>query len=96
MRSAGSHEVHINRKRDGGDGEDPGGQSDDTLEERLLLVEELRKRAKREILISQKMSLAYPLKRKEIVVPMVSEVLEGWPALSLPNKVNTIVLTGSI
>ncbi|XP_072554773.1 sterile alpha motif domain-containing protein 3-like [Paramormyrops kingsleyae] len=109
LRSAGCHEVNINRKRGGGDGDDkkiplkkakrgevnylpdhPGGQSDDTLEEeRLILVEELKKRTKDAILISQKMSLTFSLRRKEIVegVPMVSEVLERWPALSLPNEI---------
>lgn len=113
LRSAGCHEVNINRKRGGGDDKDkkiplkkakrgevnylpdhPGGQSDDTLEEeRLVLVEELKKRTKDEILISQKMSLTFSLRRKEIVkvVPMVSEVLERWPALSLPNEVKAIV-----
>ncbi|XP_046719573.1 uncharacterized protein LOC124395026 [Silurus meridionalis] len=67
----------------------PAGQSDDTLEqERLILVEELKKKTTNEI-ISQKMSLTFSLRRKEIVevVPMVSEVLERWPALSLPNEI---------
>ncbi|KAI2645441.1 Dynein beta chain, flagellar outer arm [Labeo rohita] len=42
------------------------------------------------------MSLTFSL-RKEIVevVPMVSEVLKRWPALSLPNEVKVLVLTGS-
>ncbi|KAL0149437.1 hypothetical protein M9458_055225, partial [Cirrhinus mrigala] len=118
LRSAGCHEVGVNRKRGGGDGEDkkstlkrakrgevnylpdhPAGQTDDTLEEeRLILVEELKKKTKNETLISQKMSLTFSLRRKEIVevVPMVSEVLERWPAMSLPNEVKVTVLTGSI
>ncbi|GAA6102709.1 uncharacterized protein LOC124395026 [Tachysurus ichikawai] len=41
------------------------------------------------------MSLTFSL-RKEIVkvVPMVSEVLERWPALFIPNEVKVIVITG--
>ncbi|XP_077078680.1 uncharacterized protein LOC143731952 [Siphateles boraxobius] len=67
----------------------PIGQSDDSLEEeRLNLVEEMKKKTKNEVLINQKMSLTFSLRRKEIVevVPMVSEVLERWPALLLPNE----------
>ncbi|XP_073712383.1 uncharacterized protein [Misgurnus anguillicaudatus] len=108
LRSAGCHEVGINKKR-GGDGEDqrkslkkakrgevnflpdhPTGQSDDTLEEeRLILVEELKKRNKNETLISQKMNLTFSLRRQEVVEvgPMVSEMLERWPALFLSNEI---------
>ncbi|KAA0725405.1 hypothetical protein E1301_Tti023674 [Triplophysa tibetana] len=67
----------------------PKGQSDDSLEEeRLILVEEIKKKTKNEVLINQKMSLTFSLRRKEIVevVPMVSEVLERWPALFLTNE----------
>ncbi|XP_073671408.1 uncharacterized protein [Paramisgurnus dabryanus] len=108
LRSAGCHEVGINKKR-GGDGEDhrkslkkakreevnylpdhPTGQSDDTLEEeRLILVEELKKRNKNETLISQKMNLTFSLRRQEVVEvgPMVAEMLERWPALFLSNEI---------
>lgn len=68
----------------------PKGQSDDSLEEeRLILVEEIKKKTKNEVLINQKMSLTFSLRRMEIVevVPMVSEVLERWPALFLTNEV---------
>ncbi|GAA6086930.1 uncharacterized protein LOC109086684 [Tachysurus ichikawai] len=49
-------------------------------EERIILIEELKKRTKNEIHISQKMNLIYSRRQKEIVevVPMVSEVLERW------------------
>ncbi|KAI5108918.1 bridging integrator 1b isoform 2 [Silurus meridionalis] len=89
LRSAGCHEVGINRGEVNYSPDYPAGQSDDTLEqERLILVEELKKKTTNEI-ISQKMSLTFSLRRKEIVevVPMVSEVLERWPALSLPNEI---------
>ncbi|KAF7707980.1 hypothetical protein HF521_017037, partial [Silurus meridionalis] len=97
LRSAGCHEVGINRKTGGGDGEDkkntmkrakrgevnylpdhPAGHSDDTLEkERLILVEKLKKKTTNAILISQNLSLTF----------LLSEVLERWPALSLPNEI---------
>uniref|UniRef100_A0A8C1PQT6 Sterile alpha motif domain-containing protein 3-like n=1 Tax=Cyprinus carpio TaxID=7962 RepID=A0A8C1PQT6_CYPCA len=105
LRSAGCNEVSINRKRgsDGASAvkkakrgeinylpDHPKGQSDDSLEEeRLILVEEMKKKTKNEVLINQKMSLTFSLRRKEIVevVPMVSEVLERWPAVFLPNEI---------
>lgn len=62
------------------------------------MVEELKKRTKNETLVRQKMSVTFSLRQKEIVevVPMVSEMLERWPALFLPNEVKIIVITGSI
>uniref|UniRef100_A0A9J7XJP3 Uncharacterized protein n=1 Tax=Cyprinus carpio carpio TaxID=630221 RepID=A0A9J7XJP3_CYPCA len=104
LRSAGCNEVSINRKRGGDGAsavkeakrgevnympDHPKGQSDDSLEEeRLILVEEMKKKTKNEVLINQKMSLTFSLRGKEIVevVPMVSEVLERWPAVFLPNE----------
>lgn len=68
----------------------PKGQSDDSLkEEWLILVEEMKKKTTNKVFINQKKSLTFSLWRKEIVevVPMVSEVLERWPALFLPNEV---------
>jgi len=62
----------------------PENQNDDSLEEeRLALVEEFRKKNKNVALIRQKMELTFSLRRREIVdlQPMVSEVLERWPAL---------------
>ncbi|CAB1425738.1 unnamed protein product [Pleuronectes platessa] len=58
--------------------------SDDSLEdERLALVEELKKKNKNVSLINQLMELTFSLRRKEIVEmePMVSEFQERWPAL---------------
>lgn len=62
----------------------PENQNDDSLEEeRLALVEEFRKKNKNVAFIRQKMELTFSLRRREIVdlQPMVSEVLERWPAL---------------
>ncbi|XP_074491786.1 uncharacterized protein LOC141767952 [Sebastes fasciatus] len=62
----------------------PDTHTDDSLEEeRLALVEELKKRNKNVALIKQQMEVTFSLRRKEIVelVPMVSEVQERWPAL---------------
>ncbi|XP_074503190.1 uncharacterized protein LOC141774421 isoform X2 [Sebastes fasciatus] len=62
----------------------PHTHTDDSLEEeRLALVEELKKRNKNVALIKQQMEVTFSLRRKEIVelVPMVSEVQERWPAL---------------
>lgn len=59
------------------------------------MVKELKKRTKHEILIIQKMCLTFALCQKEMwkwpidveVVPIVSEVLERWPALFLLSEV---------
>ena len=62
----------------------PENYNDDSLEdERLLLVEEFKKKNKNAPLIRQKMELTFSLRRREMVElqPMVSEVLERWPAL---------------
>lgn len=62
----------------------PENYNDDSLEdERLVLVEEFKKKNKNVALIRQKMELTFSLRRREIVElqPMVSEVLERWPAL---------------
>ncbi|XP_074500250.1 uncharacterized protein LOC141772765 isoform X1 [Sebastes fasciatus] len=62
----------------------PDTHTDDSLEEeRLALVEELKKRNKNVALMKQEMEVTFSLRRKEIVelVPMVSEVQERWPAL---------------
>ncbi|CAB1440667.1 unnamed protein product, partial [Pleuronectes platessa] len=63
---------------------DQDNHTDDSLEdERLDLVEELKKKNKNGSLINQLMELTFSLRRKEIVEmePMVSEVQERWPAL---------------
>lgn len=62
----------------------PENYNDDSLEdERLVLIEEFKKKKKNVALIRQKMELTFSLRRREIVdlQPMVSEVLERWPAL---------------
>lgn len=62
----------------------PENYNDDSLEdERLVLVEEFKKKNKNIALIRQRMKLTFSLRRREIVdlQPMVSEVLERWPAL---------------
>uniref|UniRef100_A0A1A8A8R1 Si:ch211-182e10.4 n=1 Tax=Nothobranchius furzeri TaxID=105023 RepID=A0A1A8A8R1_NOTFU len=62
----------------------PDSHSDDSLEEeRLALLEESQKRRMDPVLIKQKMELTFSLRRKEIVEvePMVTEVMERWPAL---------------
>lgn len=62
----------------------PENYNDDSLEdERLALVEEFKKKKKNVALIRQKMELTFSLRRREVVElqPMVSEVLERWPAL---------------
>ncbi|KAM9375427.1 sterile alpha motif domain-containing protein 3-like isoform 4-T5 [Pholidichthys leucotaenia] len=62
----------------------PQHHSDFTLEEeRLHLVEEMKKKKRDQTLIQHKMELTFSLRRKEIVEgqPMVSEVQERWPAL---------------
>ncbi|XP_035992475.1 uncharacterized protein LOC118563005 [Fundulus heteroclitus] len=52
-------------------------------EERLALIEEMKKRKRNMGLIRQKMELTFSHRRREIVEvqPMVSEVQERWPAL---------------
>ena len=68
----------------------PENHNDESLEkERLDLVEELKKN-KNVALIRQKMALTFFLRRQEIVdlQPMVSEVLERWPALFREAEVN--------
>ena len=70
----------------------PDTHTDDSLEEeRLALVEELKKRNKNVALIKQQMEVTFSLRRKEIVelVPMVSEVQERWPALFYEAEVSS-------
>ncbi len=52
-------------------------------EERVALVDEMKKKKKNMTLIRQKMELTFSLQWKEVVEgqPMVSEVQERWPAL---------------
>ena len=52
-------------------------------EERLALIEEMKKRKRNMGLIRQKMELTFSHRRREIieVQPMVSKVQERWPAL---------------
>lgn len=62
----------------------PQHHNDFTLEEeRLHLVEEMKKKKRDKTVIQHKMELTFSLRRKEIVEgqPMVSEVQERWPAL---------------
>ncbi|XP_070840006.1 sterile alpha motif domain-containing protein 3-like [Chaetodon trifascialis] len=62
----------------------PENYNDDSLEdERLVLVEEFKKKNKNVALIRQKMEVSFSLRCREIVElqPIVSEVLERWPAL---------------
>ncbi|XP_057675416.1 uncharacterized protein LOC130905771 [Corythoichthys intestinalis] len=62
----------------------PENYNDDSLEnERLVLVEDFKRKNKNVALIRQNMELTFSLRRSEIVElqPMVSEILEHWPAL---------------
>lgn len=62
----------------------PDNHNDDSMEEeRLALLEESQKRSKDLVLIKEKMELTFSLRRKAIVEmePMVTEVMERWPAL---------------
>lgn len=70
----------------------PENHNDDSLEdERLALAEECKKKNKNVALIRQKMELTFSLRRREIVElqPMVSEVLERWPALFCEAEVSS-------
>ncbi|KAK9531033.1 hypothetical protein VZT92_010485 [Zoarces viviparus] len=62
----------------------PQHHDDSTLEEeRVALVDEMKKKKKNITLIRHKMELTFSLRRREVVEgqPMVSEVQERWPAL---------------
>lgn len=62
----------------------PQHHDDSTLEEeRVALVDEMKKKQKNMTVIQQKMALTFSLRRREVVEcqPMVSEVQERWPAL---------------
>ncbi|KAL7393813.1 hypothetical protein ABVT39_026793 [Epinephelus coioides] len=62
----------------------PQHHDDSTLEEeRVALVDEMKKKKKNMTLIRHKMELTFSLRRREVVEgqPMVSEVQERWPAL---------------
>lgn len=62
----------------------PQHHDDSTLEEeRVALVDEMKKKKRNMTLIQQKMELTFSLRRREVVEcqPMVSEVQERWPAL---------------
>lgn len=62
----------------------PDHHNDDSLEdERQALAENFNRKNKNVALIRQKMELTFSLRRKEIIElePMVSEVMERWPAL---------------
>lgn len=64
--------------------DNPDHHNDDSLEdERQALAENFNKKNKNVALIRQKMELTFSLRRKEIIElePMVSEVMERWPAL---------------
>lgn len=68
----------------------PQNYNDDLLEEeRLFLVDEFKKKNRDIALFRQKMELTFSLRRREIVdlEPMVSEVLERWPALFCEEEV---------
>lgn len=68
----------------------PEGENDDSLEEdRLNLLEEVKKRRGDPTVIREKMQHTFSLRRKEIVkkAPMVSEVQERWPALFCEDEV---------
>lgn len=70
----------------------PENHNDNSLEdERLALVEEFKKKNKNVALTRQKMELTFSLRRKEIVElqPMVSEILERWPALFCEAEVSS-------
>lgn len=70
----------------------PDDHTDDSLEDqRLAMVEELKKRNRNVALIKQQMELTFSLRRKEIVEvqPMVSEVRERWPALFSQSQVSS-------
>ena len=62
----------------------PQHHNDSTLEEeRVALVDEMKKKQRNMTVIQQKMALTFSLRRREVVEgqPMVSEVQERWPAL---------------
>lgn len=69
----------------------PQNYNDDLLEEeRLFLVDEFKKKTRDIALFRQKMELTFSLRCREIVdlEPMVSEVLERWPALFCKEEVS--------
>lgn len=71
----------------------PEGQNDDTLEdERLFLVEEMKKKKGASAICSEKMHLTFSLRRREIVAmaPIVSEVLKRWPALFSTQEIRRV------
>ncbi|CAL8238231.1 unnamed protein product, partial [Merluccius merluccius] len=62
----------------------PQHHDDSTLEEeRVSLVDEMKKKNRNTTLIEQNMELTFSLRRREVVEcqPMVSEIQERWPAL---------------
>ncbi|KAL6485091.1 hypothetical protein MHYP_G00071360 [Metynnis hypsauchen] len=68
----------------------PEGHDQTSLEAvRIVLVEEMQKRAPRLITIKQNMDLSFALRRKEVVEkkPAVCQLVERWPALFLENQV---------
>lgn len=70
----------------------PQHHDDSTLEEeRVALVDEMKKKNRNMTLIQQKMELTFSLRRREVVEcqPMVSEVQERWPALFSSEEVRT-------
>lgn len=92
---AGCNEVNVNRKRKGGDEDGhvpdhPQYHDDSTLEEeRVAVVDEIKKKLNDMTVIQQKMALTFSLRWREIVEgqPMVSEVQERWPALFSSDEV---------
>lgn len=68
----------------------PEHNDDSTLEEeRVAVVDEMKKKQKNMTVIKQKMALTFSLRRREVVEgqPMVSEVRERWPALFSADEV---------
>lgn len=73
----------------------PQHHDDSTLEEeRVALVDEMKKKKKDMTLIRRKMTMTFSLRRKEVVEgqPMVSEVQERWPALFSFEEVRLVIL----
>lgn len=71
----------------------PEGQTNETLEEeRLEMIEEMKKKNMDTSLIQQKMHSTFSLRRREVVEvqPLVQEIKERWPAMFLTDEVSIV------
>ncbi|XP_063041751.1 uncharacterized protein LOC134436458 [Engraulis encrasicolus] len=72
----------------------PEGQTKETLEEeRLEMIEEMKKKNVDTSLVQQKMHSTFSLRRREIVEvqPLVQEIKERWPAMFLTDEYNELL-----